>query len=42
MLIEAVTLRDQRRLAWGLRMPLEQGLKRTVAFYKEHKKHYWQ
>ncbi len=30
------------KLGWRPRVPLEEGLRRTLAFYEEHKRHYWE
>jgi len=31
----------KRRVGWGPQTSLEEGLKRTIAFYRKHKKQYW-
>jgi UDP-glucose 4-epimerase len=32
----------QQALGWRPRVPLREGLERTVAYYMEHRQHYWQ
>jgi UDP-glucose 4-epimerase len=32
----------QQALGWQPRVSLRDGLARTIAFYKEHREHYWQ
>jgi UDP-glucose 4-epimerase len=34
--------RARRVLGWEPRVPLEQGLSKTFAYYREHRHHYWQ
>ena len=32
----------RRALGWEARVPFEEGLERTIEFYRKHKLHYWE
>jgi len=29
-------------LGWHYRTPMKEGLARTIAYYREHRQHYWE